>query len=432
MINWDIGTRVVFLHAHPDDETLSTGGLIAELGWRATLVTATRGEAGEAIGEAAALAGTPEFAAHREGELAGAVAALGVGEHVFLGSPPARAAGLPPRVYRDSGMVWVTPTLAGPSGDAGPDALASVPIEEPAADLAAFLRTDGTDALVSYDADGGYGHPDHVACHHIAVLAAQMAGVGFIEIVSPTRRDPSDPAQVELDLSAQLPRVRAALACHASQLTLDGDEIVHAGGQRQPIDPNVSLQINPDPLAVLVESQANWPYDVTQPLQFVTKEITTMNCPNCGTQVPAGTAFCATCGVQIGPPGPNTTGPIPTGPIPPMPPAPGGFGAPGMAWTGVPVQKSASPLDKLADSPLWARILRFAALANLLIAFIGGILAVITVAGLGYPFNGFLLQGIFTMFAVWVGGAVSSSLMLVFANIGADLADLKARTPATS
>src|SRR5690606_31265526 len=103
--------HVVFVHAHPDDETISTGGTIASLveaGVGVTVVTCTRGERGEVIppelqhleGDGPALAGV------REGELAAAMAALGVTDHRYLGDSNARAAGLAPRRYADSGMVW--------------------------------------------------------------------------------------------------------------------------------------------------------------------------------------------------------------------------------------------------------------------------------------------------------------------------------------
>src|SRR6478609_7192343 len=97
---------VLAVHAHPDDETLATGALLAT--WAAsglpvTLVTCTRGERGEVIGAGlAALEGDgPALAAHREHELAAALAALGVGDHVFLDG------GVGPR-YEDSGMAWLS------------------------------------------------------------------------------------------------------------------------------------------------------------------------------------------------------------------------------------------------------------------------------------------------------------------------------------
>jgi len=239
------GRRVVFLHAHPDDETLATGVLLAELvaaGRAVAVVTATRGELGAVVpGPLAALAGTPALVEHRLGELAGALSELGVDDHVFLGTPPARAAGAAPRRYTDSGMRWLdeAETLAGPGGQAGPDSLTSAPVSEAAADLAAFLGDFGADALVTYDRHGGYGHPDHVACHHIAGVASALTGVPLVEVVSEPLLPV--PGAEELRLPQWLPAVRRALARHASQLVVDGAEVVHVGGQRQPIVTTVWL-----------------------------------------------------------------------------------------------------------------------------------------------------------------------------------------------
>lgn len=233
------GPRVVFLHAHPDDETLATGALLAALaadGYRAAVVTATRGEQGAVVpGPLSALAGTPELVEHRIGELRGALAELGVAEHAFLGTPPALAPGRQPRRYTDSGMRWLdaAETLAGPGGRAGPDSLTAAPVPVAAADLAAYLRHYGAAALVAYDEHGGYGHPDHVACHHIAIAAAASSGVPLFEVVSEPLLPV--PAATEIALPQFLPTVRRALGNYASQLTVDGDEVVHVGGQRQPI-----------------------------------------------------------------------------------------------------------------------------------------------------------------------------------------------------
>lgn len=227
--------RVVLLHAHPDDESLSTGALIAGLvadGHEVSVVTATRGERGEAMGELAALTGEA-FVAQREYELRQALAALGVAEHAWLGSPPARADGRAPRRYADSGMRWVTPEVAGPGEDAGEDALSRAATAEAAADLAAFLVAAAADVLISYDDAGGYGHPDHVACHHIAAAAAaQVDGVAVFEIASQPR---PGSAELVVDRAEFRPRLLSALACYPSQFRVDGDLIVHVGGQHQPI-----------------------------------------------------------------------------------------------------------------------------------------------------------------------------------------------------
>jgi N-acetyl-1-D-myo-inositol-2-amino-2-deoxy-alpha-D-glucopyranoside deacetylase len=233
------GQRVVFLHAHPDDETLATGVLLADLvdsGHQVAVVTATRGERGAVVpGPLSGLEGTPELVEHRLGELAGALAELGVTDHVFLGTPPARDGDRPPRRYTDSGMRWLdeAETLAGPGGDAGPDSLTAVPVEQAAADLAAYLRHYAADTLVAYDRHGGYGHPDHVACHHIARAAAALTGTPLVEVVSEPLLPV--PGADEVALPQWLPAVQRALGHYASQLGVDGAEVVHVGGQRQPI-----------------------------------------------------------------------------------------------------------------------------------------------------------------------------------------------------
>lgn len=221
----------VLCHAHPDDETLATGALALALRARGDVVfvlTATRGEAGEVRpGQYAALEGTPELAAIREKELETAVAALGVAGHAYLGASPARAAGLPPRRYTDSGMRWVTPTVAGPGGQAGPDALTSAETEDVAADIAAYAASVGATDLVSYDDDGGYGHPDHILMHHATRTAAEHLGLPFHVIVT----DPDVPHDEWLDATAEREALEAAYDAYDTQFIRGGDEVTHVGGQ---------------------------------------------------------------------------------------------------------------------------------------------------------------------------------------------------------
>ncbi|MDR1790612.1 MAG: PIG-L family deacetylase [Propionibacteriaceae bacterium] len=211
--------KYLFLHAHPDDETLSTGGVIATLtaaGHRVCLVTATRGERGEIRPDVAV--GPDGLAALRERELTAACATLGIAARVFLGEPPARAAGLPPRRYEDSGMRWIADGLAGPAADIGPDALTKADLDAAAADLAAAIDCWQPDYLITYDETGGYGHPDHVYCHRLA----QRVG---------------EPVDLDLPVDrATLPTVKAALACYPSQLTVVDNQIIHVGGQIEGID----------------------------------------------------------------------------------------------------------------------------------------------------------------------------------------------------
>ena len=183
------------------------------------------------VGEGGQLFGRKASAAPVCTLVAAACATLGVRHHAFLGSSDARAAGLPPRRYTDSGMAWLdeTETVAGPGDAAGPDSLTSADPAEVAADIAAYARAFGADAIVSYDAHGGYGHPDHVALHAPSRAAASERGVPFLEVASVA--DPDD----ALDTPQHLPLLQEALRHYASQLTVDGVDVVHVGGQRQPI-----------------------------------------------------------------------------------------------------------------------------------------------------------------------------------------------------
>ena len=115
----------LFVHAHPDDETVQTGSLLAWLaaqGLPVSVLTCTRGEQGEIVsGVLPASTTADELVRVREAELAHAIETLGVAASYFLGTPPARAAGLGRRDYHDSGMRWVAEGLAGPADIDDPD-----------------------------------------------------------------------------------------------------------------------------------------------------------------------------------------------------------------------------------------------------------------------------------------------------------------------
>lgn len=237
-------TRPVVAHAHPDDETLATGVLLAWLadtGIPACVLTATRGERGEVRpGVLPPGADREALVSVRMRELACALAALRVAGSALLGTFPARAAPAAPRRYRDSGMAWVSVGVAGPAPDAPPDAFTRAPAAEAAADVLAYLEHVRGDALVTYDASGGYGHPDHVHLHRVCQLAASHAGVPLIEVHPPGR---TEPAGIEwLDLAGYRPVAVEALGCYASQLVLDGGDVVHVGGQREPVVTRIGLR----------------------------------------------------------------------------------------------------------------------------------------------------------------------------------------------
>ncbi|MFC5337349.1 PIG-L family deacetylase [Leucobacter denitrificans] len=240
--------RVLFVHAHPDDETITTGGTLAalaEAGLEPLLVTLTRGEQGEVVpGPLEAMAAAHGLAVVRQNELKNALAMLGLERHVFLGVPPARAADLEPTIYEDSGMSWLPDGRAGASENASADSLTTVPAVESLTDLLAVANDSGAGAIVSYDDGGGYGHPDHVHAHCIARAVAMALQLPFWEIVSgdvadigaDTNADTVADTAVEAhDISPWYERKQAALRTHTTQLSVDGDDIVHVGGQRHPI-----------------------------------------------------------------------------------------------------------------------------------------------------------------------------------------------------
>lgn len=183
------------VHAHPDDETLATGALLASwaaAGHPVTVVTCTRGERGEVIDTPSHRTGLarlegdgPALAAHRETELAAALAALGVVGHTFLDTvdlSDARPTGVRrtsdssgSRRFEDSGMAWVAPGVAGPADDAPATAFARVPLDDAAARLAAVVRARRPVVVATYEEQGGYGHPDHVRTHDVAVRALALA-----------------------------------------------------------------------------------------------------------------------------------------------------------------------------------------------------------------------------------------------------------------
>ncbi|MHA6513043.1 glycosyltransferase [Tessaracoccus sp. Z1128] len=234
--------HVTFIHAHPDDETLASGALIAHLvdeGLKVSVLTCTRGEMGAVVpGPLSHLAGTPALEQRREAELAGALDSLGVHAHAYLGMPPARASD-EPRRYLDSGMQWISEGVAGPGDEADERSLTSADESEATADIAAFLRKMGTDLVVSYDDDGGYGHPDHVRTHHLSRAAAESVGIPFAALTTDR-----EVAARWFDLEGYRPRVAKALRHHRTQLTVHGDDrsITHSGGQPDMIVTSTGLR----------------------------------------------------------------------------------------------------------------------------------------------------------------------------------------------
>jgi N-acetyl-1-D-myo-inositol-2-amino-2-deoxy-alpha-D-glucopyranoside deacetylase len=149
--------------------------------------------------------------AHRIGELDHALSALGAVGEVLR--------------YRDSGMRWGTDGAVG-LAELDPRSLCAAPLEEVVAAIGAVIARIGADSVVSYDASGGYGHPDHIRAHQAARLAA-----GSLPFYAITSNGP-----IVVDASAVLERKRAALAAHRTQLSLSGNEFVLSNGSRHAID----------------------------------------------------------------------------------------------------------------------------------------------------------------------------------------------------
>ncbi|GGA67373.1 hypothetical protein GCM10011490_17440 [Pseudoclavibacter endophyticus] len=254
--------RVLLVHAHPDDETLTTGPLAAWLASRGVavdLLTASRGEQGQVRAEASDALESHEPGAHadavaaaRERELDAACDALGISTRTWLGEGSARADGLEPRRYADSGMIWVSDGVAGPVPDPAPDSIAKASIGELSGDIEAHLTATRPDVVVVYDRDGGYGHPDHVRLHTATRVAADRAGIAAVEIVTtglaatPTPPDRVSPAPYGAHRWLHLPefedQVRRALAAYGTQLTIAGPDVVHVGGQFDPLTTSICLQ----------------------------------------------------------------------------------------------------------------------------------------------------------------------------------------------
>ncbi|MQY34976.1 1D-myo-inositol 2-acetamido-2-deoxy-alpha-D-glucopyranoside deacetylase [Streptomyces sp. RB17] len=154
--------RLLLVHAHPDDESINNGATMARYaaeGAHVTLVTCTLGERGEVIPpELRHLAG-PALGAHRRGELAAAVGALGVTDARLLGG-----AGR----YGDSGMMGI-------ADNDDPGCFWQADVDEAAGQLAEVILEVRPQVLVTYDDNGGYGHPDHVQAHRVAMRAVELA-----------------------------------------------------------------------------------------------------------------------------------------------------------------------------------------------------------------------------------------------------------------
>jgi N-acetyl-1-D-myo-inositol-2-amino-2-deoxy-alpha-D-glucopyranoside deacetylase len=225
---------LLLVHAHPDDESIGTGATMAKYaaeGARVTLVTCTLGELGEIIPPDLRHLLPDELGQHRMTELARACQALGVKDHRFLGGEGR---------YRDSGMMGL------PGGD-DPACFWQANVAEAAAALAAVIEEVEASAIVTYDANGFYGHPDHVQAHRVAVRAHELAGGAanlyatamprtvleravelpgdswFVRNADLSAGVVDDQVTTEIDAAAYLAAKREAMRAHETQITVDGD-----------------------------------------------------------------------------------------------------------------------------------------------------------------------------------------------------------------
>ncbi|HLG68855.1 MAG TPA: PIG-L family deacetylase [Chloroflexota bacterium] len=237
------------IRPHPDDECTGTGGIIGyfvERGHAVGVLTCTGGEEGEILDpELNPDQARPRLREIREGELRGACEVLGVSEVRLLG-------------YRDSGMQG-TPSMQ------RPDAFCNQPLDEAGGRVATIIRELQPSIVVTENANGTYGHPDHVMCHKVSVRGVELAADPAFKtdgqapwsvdrlfsqeiVVEPGSRkrladmikaenlDPGwfgedggaeeierlaiTPAQADaaVDVGAYIPRMRQALAMHRTQI----------------------------------------------------------------------------------------------------------------------------------------------------------------------------------------------------------------------
>jgi N-acetyl-1-D-myo-inositol-2-amino-2-deoxy-alpha-D-glucopyranoside deacetylase len=239
--------RLLLVHAHPDDESIGTGATMAKYaaeGAAVTLVTCTLGELGEVIPpDLAHLAAGADggLGQYRIAELAAACAALGVTDHRYLGGEGR---------WRDSGMMGT------PSNDA-PGSFWQADVEEAAAELLKIVHEVRPQVMVTYDANGFYGHPDHIQAHRVAWRAFELAdglvskfyatavprsvlaraieqmrgqpsggagGTDFTQVDSVDELPfgtPDEQVTTEIDATAYLEAKLAAMRAHASQIAVD-------------------------------------------------------------------------------------------------------------------------------------------------------------------------------------------------------------------
>ncbi|WP_214415952.1 N-acetyl-1-D-myo-inositol-2-amino-2-deoxy-alpha-D-glucopyranoside deacetylase [Sphaerisporangium fuscum] len=251
--------RILFVHAHPDDESIGTGATMAKYaaeGAYVCLVTCTLGEEGEVIpAELRHLAADRDdrLGEHRVGELQRACQALGVADHRFLGG-----AGR----WRDSGMM-------GAATNDDPHCFWQADLDLAVAELVGIVREVRPQVIVTYDDNGYYGHPDHIQAHRVAWRAFEKAAdpaFGDGEPWSPSRfyatatplsvleqavdagpfqrlssveefgfGVPDAQVTTRVDATAQVEAKIAALRAHRTQISVEGRYFALSNGVGQPV-----------------------------------------------------------------------------------------------------------------------------------------------------------------------------------------------------
>jgi len=268
------GYRLLLVHAHPDDETINNGAtmaMYAALGAQVTLVTCTRGEEGEVLVEEhshKAAAHDDLLGDHREIELADAMKALGIADYRFLGDPFLK--------YRDSGMMETEPNNRD-------DSFWRADFNVATDHLVSIIEEVKPHVLVTYDEFGGYGHPDHIQAHRVAMAAADKSewkiekiywnvtprsviqegidkmkelGSDFFGAESaddlPFCKDDSF-VTTHIDGNGYVDAKMAAMRAHATQISLDGPFFA--------LSNNLGLQVWGNEYYTLVKGEKAAPFD---------------------------------------------------------------------------------------------------------------------------------------------------------------------------
>lgn len=276
MLDSYAGYRLLLVHAHPDDETINNGATMAlysALGAQVTLVTCTRGEEGEVLvpGLSHLASGiSDQLGKHRETELANAMSSLGISDYRFLGAPD--------KSFRDSGMMGTDPNNR-------PDVFWQADLDSAAQILVKIIHEVKPHVVITYDEIGGYGHPDHIQAHRVAMRAVELAdqwnvqkiywntmpksviaegiakmkelGSDFFGAESaddlPFAKDDSFVTTL-IDGSKYVDNKMNAMKAHETQISLDGPFFA--------LSNDLGMQIWGDEYYTLVKGQKSAPFDV--------------------------------------------------------------------------------------------------------------------------------------------------------------------------